>query len=557
MLTFSVHVDDLVKRWRLSGLTWRAGRSVIAPYRHPALHAEMITTARRSAVIVRELVRGIEMPNRRPTLRCCTEREFDFVISEAKRWPLDFILLTMTHAEDAPALRLTCGRWGTAPIYLYAADKVLRGDWNATKLYPFLRSTALDSGFVAQYLAALDYPYSRRTIFPEIAMLTERATASWSMPFGVPKIRYPSAEGRATARRVKAGTRVVDAMREILTASMRRWLDDDSDHVAVELSGGLDSTAVAAAAASIAPGRVRSYGMIMPGRHGVWQSRRRNAVVRRFRLRDRNFQCVDEPPFNPRSRRIRDDATVPWGEFYDEAVGVLLDFARKDGASLIFTGMGGDELCSYQPGEIADDDQPAAEAGAAERGAENFPKFLTAKTLDAFEQRDALIDDAPQSLLDTSALESAAAVSTLYLTHGLWPVSPLVTPELVEFCRRLPFALRHKRSVQRRLLTSYGLGRSVAYANPKRLEDFGDVMTFAMHEASVATITPLFDESRLAEQGYVDRSELVKAYRRARTGGDAYSDQLVGATVLELTLRAVEGKRSRVREPLPADAMRG
>jgi len=549
MLTFSVHADDLAKRWRLSGLTWCAGRSIIAPYRHPALHAEMITTPRRSAVIVRESMRGNELPSQGQMPRSCTEREFDAVVSEARRWPLDFILLTMTHAEDARALRLTCGRWGTAPIYLHAAGKVLRGDWDATTLYPFLRSTALDPGFVAQYLAALDYPYSRRTIFPEIAMLTERSTASWSAPFGVPKIRYPNAENRATARRVKAGSNVVGAMREILTASMRRWLDDDSDHVAVELSGGLDSTAVAAAAASIVPGRVRSYGMIMPGRPGVWQTRRRNAVVRRFRLRDRNFQCVDEPPFNPRSRRIRDDATVPWGEFYDEAVGVLLDLAREDGASLIFTGMGGDELCSYQYGEMANDDQ----AGAAERGAENLPKFLTAKTIDAFEERDALIDDAPQSLLDTSALESAAAVSTLYLTHGLWPVSPLVMPELVEFCRRLPFAWRHRRLIQRRLLTSYGLGRSVTNANPKRLEDFGDVMTFAMHKASVATIAPLFEESRLAEQGYVDRAELVKAYRHATTRGNAYSDHLIGATVLELTLRAVEGKRSRVREPLPAD----
>ncbi len=555
MLSFSVHADDLAKCWRPSGLTWCAGHSVIAPYPHPALHAEMIATPRRSAVIVRESMRGIELPNCGQPPRSCTEREFDAVISDAKRWPLDFILLTMTHAEDAPALRLTSGRWGTAPIYLHAAGKVLRGDWNATRLYPFLRSTALDPGFVAQYLAALDYPYSRRTIFPEIAMLTERATASWSVPFGAPKIRYPGAEDHATARRVKAGTNVVGAMREILTASMRCWLDDDSNQVAVELSGGLDSTAVAAAAASIAPGRVRSYGMIVPGRAGVWQSRRRNAVVRRFRLRDRNFQCVDQPPFNPRSRRIRDDATVPWGEFYDEAVGVLLDLARKDGANLIFTGMGGDELCSYQHGEIAND-RPAAEAGTAGRDAENFPKFLTAKTIDAFEQRDALIDDAPQSLLDTSVLESAAAVSTLYLTHGLWPVSPLVTPELVEFCRCLPFAWRHKRSVQRRLLASYGLGRNVAYANPKRLEDFGDVMTFAMHKASVSTIAPLFEESRLADQGYVDRAELVKAYRRARNGGDAYSDQLVGATVLELTLRAVEGQRSRACAPLPAGAMR-
>jgi asparagine synthase (glutamine-hydrolysing) len=517
----------------------------------------MIAAMGRSAVIVRERVRGVELPTDGRIPRRCTEHEFDRLVGEAKKWPLDFVLLTMMHTQDGRALRLTCGRWGSAPIYLHAADGVLRGTWDVTKLYPYLRSTILDPGFVAQYLAILDYPYSRKTIFPEIAMLTERATASWSAPFAVPKIRYPSAEDHATAARAKPGTEVEGAMREILTGSMRRWLWDENEDIAVELSGGLDSTAVAAAAASLTTGSVRSYGMIMPGRPGVWQSRRRDAVIRRFHIRDRNFPCIDEPPFNPRSRRIRDDATVPWGEFYDEAVGVLLDLAREDGASLIFTGMGGDELCSYQPGEIDDNDRTVAEVGdgvaqrAGEHAGESFQKFLTAKTIDAFRQRNALIDDAPQSLFYTSALESAAAVSTLYLTHGIWPASPLVTPELVQFCRRLPFELRHERLIQRRLLTSYGLGRTVAYANPKRLEDFNDVMTLAMHKASVATIAPLFEDSRLAEQGYVDRSELVKAYRRARTGDDAYGDELLGVTVLELTLRAVESRRTRAPEPLP------
>jgi hypothetical protein len=73
-------------------------------------------------------------------------------------------------------------------------------------------------------------------------------------------------------------------------------------------------------------------------------------------------------------------------------------------------------------------------------------------------------------------------------------------------------------------------------------------MDFALREASVATIAPLFDESRLAEQGFVDATELRRAYRNARGGDARYDDYLLGAVVLELTLRAIEGRRARSDE---------
>jgi asparagine synthase (glutamine-hydrolysing) len=552
MLSFTIYAADLAEGWTSRGSAWCAGRSVIAPFRHPAVHTDVLVSPGRSAVIVRESVRGADLPTGGYIPLRCTEREFDRLLAETRRWPLDFVLLTLTHAGEAPGVRLTCGRWGTAPLYLHAGRAVLRGDWDVTELYAHLRSTALDPGFAAQYLLSLEHPYSRKTIFPEIAMLTERASASWRAPFEAPKVRYPSPEEQASATRLKRGADVDGAFREILTASMRRWLPQDDEEIALELSGGLDSSTVAAAAASLTTQRVRSYGMIMPGEPGNWQRRRRDAVARRLRLIDRSFPCADLPPFNPRSPRVREDATVPWGEFYDEAVGALLDLARGDGAQLIFTGMGGDELCSYQAGELDDDDRALAFGEEASEvtlrtGGGEFPSFVTQRALEAFEQRDALVDDAPQPLMYVSTLESAAAVSTLYLAHGMWPVSPLVTPELVQFCRRLPFELRHERVVQRRVLTSYGMGRTVAYPSPKRLENFCEVMSFALREASVPTIAPLFAESRLAEQGFVDGGKLVRAYRRARSGDERYDDQLLGAAVLELTLRAVESRRARSR----------
>jgi asparagine synthase (glutamine-hydrolysing) len=169
-----------------------------------------------------------------------------------------------------------------------------------------------------------------------------------------------------------------------------------------------------------------------------------------------------------------------------------------------------------------------------------YPPFTTVALEDAFEERDAFIDDAPQALIDTSSLESAAAVSTLYLHSGIWPVSPLCTPELVQFCRRLPFAWRHERVIERKVLTAFGCSATVAYPKPRHLENFYDVMDFALREASCGTITKLFRNSRLAEQGLVDRDALVATYDQHRRKSSRYGDAILGAVVLELTVRSIE-----------------
>jgi asparagine synthase (glutamine-hydrolysing) len=535
---------------------WSAGRSSIRPYAHTALHAAIHVSRRRTVVIVRERNRGNPQPGGDFDGRLCTERELDAVLAEAREWSQDFLELLITRREGEADVRLRCGRWGTAPVYLLERGGVLRVDWDATRLYPHLSSSRLEPGFAAQYLFDLDYPYSRRTIFPGMWMLTERAEASWrpSSPQGL-KLKYPRAEAWASASRLKRNARVEETFREILAASMRRWLPPADSPVALELSGGLDSSTVAATAADIAEGAVLSYGMLMPGVLGGHQQARRAEVARRFGLVDRTLPCIDHPPFSPKSRRVSDLKIVPWSEFYEEAVGTMLRWAKSDGAHVIFTGMGGDELCSYQRGELGrlsrtraaggggnDESSHAAEPDedSLDDGDSSYPPFATDLGMDAYEDRDALIDDAPQSLMYTSALESAAAVSRLYMDVGVWPVSPLCTPELVEFCRRLPFEWRHERIIQRKVLASHGCSPLVAYPKPETLENFCDVMAFALGEASSGVINKLFRNSRLAEQGLVDRDKLMTAYAQLRRGDTRYSDQILGAVVLELTVRSVE-----------------
>lgn len=550
MLSGWLHKKDLGKTWTRAADGWESGSSVIRPYQHAALHAGMFVSKSRTAVIVRERINGQPEVNESFSVTNCSERGLDQVLADARQWPLEFLELLITRRDDGNQATFRCGQWGTAPVYFLVRGSILHINWDVTELYKYLATTSLEPGFAAQFILGLSHPYSSQTIFSGVSRLTERARAVWRTPFESVKISYPKPQTHARARPLKRGARVVETFREILSASMKRWLPTSDHPVAMELSGGLDSSIVAAMAATITTKPVKSFGMIMPGVLGSrYQRARRNEVVKRFGLSDYSFPCVDHPPFNPKSHRVRGTSVVPWAEFYEEAVGTMLSKVASDGVGVIFTGMGGDELCSYQDGELGDDfeiveDRDSTEGEQADVELSPFgspyPPFVTDLVREAAEDRDSLINDAPQPLMDTSSIESAAAVSTLYLRNKVWPISPLCTPELVQFCRKLPLGWRHKRVIERKVLTSFGCSRLVAYPKPESLENFCDVMDHALREASSGVIARLFRDSRLAEQGFVDKQALSNTYKQYRLGDSTFSDQLLAAVVLELTIRSLE-----------------
>jgi len=220
---------------------------------------------------------------------------------------------------------------------------------------------------------------------------------------------------------------------------------------------------------------------------------------------------------------------VPWEEFYTEPTAHMLSMAREDAVHTIYTGIGGDELSSYQAGE------PVARLGYNRQS--SFPEFTTAAVTST--------DTAPQALMYTSVLESCAAASPLYLRNGIWPVSPFATPELVEFCRRLPWEWRHKRRIGRRVLGSFGYSRRLTHPRRAHCENFLDVMDYALRDAAAPLIENLFAESRLESQGLIDGRRFIESYRVYRKhSGETHGDRILAALLLELTVRSIENAKA-------------
>lgn len=536
MLVAVLHRRDLTGNWSAEPNGWACGPSSIRPYRNAVLHAEALSAPGRLAVIIRERVHGVPASTGGFAVTPCSDEAMDRRLATVARWPLDHLVLTISRSDESALVRLRCGHWGTAPVYLVATGETLRIDWDPVNLYAHLPSAEVDPAAAAEFIAHLDYPYSRRTLFPGMMRLTERASADWQPGQSRVRIKYPSPAGFYTADRLVRGADVPGAFREILLASMRRWTGAEDGAIAVECSGGLDSSVVAAGAAAIARQPVKSFGLLMPGTPGGHQRVRRAALVRQCGLIDQTLPCIEHAPFVAASRRVREFAFTAWEEYYGEAVGAMLDLATAAGASAIFTGSGGDELGTLQRNELrGHGTQPASVAQKPP-----LPDFASAVLREAYATRDRHLDYAPSARLHTSALEAAKSASVGYLRAGVWPISPLCTPELVDFCRRLPLAWRHRRRIHRRVLASFGLPRLITYPQRSTLENFLGVMNYSLRRAARGVIEATFRDSRLADRGLVDRDKLLAAYARARTGDEDAVDAILGTLMVELSIRSVE-----------------
>jgi asparagine synthase (glutamine-hydrolysing) len=545
MLAFVLNRSDLVLDWQPTAHGWTAGGCRIEPFRHPALEDFAIATDGRLLVVVRERCAGVAAPHRTGASCVVPHVEpqiWDDTIAECIEWPLQMVVLIVSADEGAPIVTIVSGSWGTAPIFVVARGESLFGHWDAARLYAHLRKPYLDEVLAVHFLATFETPYARATLFPDIRLLTERSRARWTVDShgrAELDIAYPPAVHPLRARRLKPDVDVLGAFWNILTSSMRRWWPENQRGVGAELSGGLDSGIVSAAASSLVQGRpLDTYGLILSGEVGERQQSRRRTLIERFGLDDQALDLGGFLPLAPGSNRLVGGRVVPWEECYYEAVDAMLAGAAEKGTRLLFTGFGGDELCEVREGarDFKEVDPPREIARGLPK---SLPPFLSQAAVQAY--RDGLdgIDRAPTSPISSSSIEAAAQCASLYLNRGIWPVHPLCTPELVRFCQMLPREWREGRAVERRLLDR--LGCSPNLTQPQEPDSFSPALAAAFRRDGRPEIEWLFRESRLAELGWVDREQLVTSYTDWCNGVDLEgSVPFYAAAVLELTLRQIE-----------------
>ncbi|MBO0607795.1 hypothetical protein [Myceligenerans salitolerans] len=266
--------------------------------------------------------------------------------------------------------------------------------------------------------------------------------------------------------------------------------------VAAELSGGADSAGVALTAAA-RHGTIRTVGLVVDGDIGRAQAGRRQTLVRHLGAHDVAIAAASHPPFAPDGVRGRCEPHDPEAAFYREAFDALRDAARDHAATLVYTGLGGDEISALHPHERAPD---RADKLDNQRGSVPLPDW--AGPVVRAVAGDLAADAAPVSAVPIPTLNAFTLHNPAYLDAGIWPVAPLAHPLVVRFAEQLPVEYRRGKHLLRERLRRAGLPERVV--RPTQPENFLSLMDRGMREYGVAHLRAMLAESILVDGGYLD-----------------------------------------------------
>jgi asparagine synthase (glutamine-hydrolysing) len=471
--------------WQTDDIVLGNGR--IVPYKHLALETLLVRTEGRWFAVVRE--RHASASFRDVAVdEVVTAERFDQLYRACLLWPLDYVMIEV--AQQGRRVKLRAGVLGSAPVYCRATDQKLFISWD----FADFLSDKLPIDFeVASSILALKQVYSARQICIGVHLLTERAT--FYLEPGRAKYRYPAEFEVPSPSPAQERADAVVAFGQLLqrAIAMRPMT---ADRIVVELSGGMDSAAVACALAAM-HGSITSQGILIGGDHRLPQIERRQKITTKLGLLD---ETVDIDILAP-SLDLRPGSRNEYvnTEYYLEAFEALWRAASAQGRDLMFTGLGGDEL--FMGPDASEEGTITGDLKVTE------PQFyasqlLTPRALSA--ARSAHAFDAPAGPVP-SVMASASKAHHL-MQHGMWLINPLSDPSLMIFCYQLSPEHRSKRGTMRQYLSTC-LGEEV-FPNSYTKETFAQVLPMLITKQKVAIATQL-RECALADLGLIDRNAVL------------------------------------------------
>ncbi len=553
MLKLSLSDDILEESWQTENCRWQCGQSFIEPFDHIALENFAFAGDSQMIFIVRERLNGYSASIKPPLpqVKDINSKHASDIISEMNEWPLHFMIINLFVEPDNLKVSIKNGAWATAPVFLTVSKVGLQGDWDPAMLYPHLQTKNIDEIRLAHFFVAFETPYSARTIFSDMYMLTERAAAYWESKNSYStfiKIDYPSAIKSPAKRTLKPDADVLSMFEKIMSQSINRWLTPEA-HVVSELSSGLDSSIVSVICSIVSNKTVHTCGILVPGEMGVMQQARRTEMINRFGYIDYNVAAENYPPLAIDSIRVKDNFIIPWEECYYEAMDQLLLTGIQPGKTIIFTGVGGDELFCPHWDELNSIEK---EEKLREITIEDIkaPAFINKNIIETYLNSQKTIDKAPRSLAPTSSKEASAYGGARYLRRGVWPVDPFCTPEVIRFCRSLPESWRRNRMLERKFLSKKGCSEDVTF--PKSTETFTYFMESSLREKSNIIIRKAMQDSILNQKGNISSELYLQLYNDYCKGKEMKETAVYfySAAIMEMTLQCAETRERGVKSPL-------
>ncbi|QOZ23751.1 asparagine synthase-related protein [Bradyrhizobium sp. CCBAU 51753] len=501
MLKATLRIGDLENfDPAVKGCSIAIGESYIRPFQHKSLESALVKNSEQWFFVIRERQRvGDEFGTHSIATANAAADQLRQHYQQCMHWPLDFVVIEA--ARRGPRLRVRAGHIGSLPIYFHVEERTrtVTLSWD---FVDFLSSSrAIDAEILAHHLSMRTF-YSARQPCMGINLLTAGATlyverAETSFEYGSLNPFTDELSGREQSNGL---LEFANTLQEVVLSRPTGICAS-----AAELSGGMDSASVAIAVGKSVE-TLTCGGILLGDGNSPRQSDRRARVLSALNCRDHALEMHAHMPAI--DLNLDAERRLPLtSEYYLEAFEALWDRFRADGCEIVWSGIGGDELCACSTIEEAP--SRSSSSRHLEIAVELAEGLLTKRALDA--AHSSFLFSAPLSATVSTFLLASLCHARPLAKRGLWPVRPLGDPRLIDTAAKLPLALRAGKEIFR----SYLRNRLACDVFPPGYvkETFALVLPKAI-AARADTISSQLSACALADFGLVSRKSVMALLNR-------------------------------------------
>lgn len=406
-------------------------------------------------------------------------------------------LIELVHGNGGSALRVISTREGSIPLYFSCDSTIMNMSWDFKEIALKKKSLILDFEYLVK--STFEPTYTNRTAFQGVTMIT--AGSSVTLSDTGCKYNYAIAASEARQYHDINSNEAKEQLNYLLTKKISNQLSG-TPKLAIELSGGLDSSTVAIAARQcFCKAEISTYGIIVSDPLlANSQIRRRNNVSNFINSHDYRIDITEYLPSytSPANERYYLNS-----EAYADAFEHIWSQAAMTGHSALLNGCGGDELFP----QFADEDFSLDRLRTiTDKAWQSFNALLTdrlsASGREVLESQ--FLSCAPATEADTGTMLAMARRAPLLLHLNLVPLYPLRDSNIIDFCGRLPFELRLNKKLFEDSLRST-LKRSCFSDYPKETFMHADEMSLLQDKD---TLLRTYRKLKIVEIGLIDPSPL-------------------------------------------------
>lgn len=441
-------------------------------------------------------------------------------------WPLQAIMIALIHRNGNNEMIIERNHQAFCPIYFIHQKENVHFHWDPTALYQFLdKENFLDRTQCEAFLN-LRWNYGANTVFKKIKMIPERAKVvfriknhDFILPPSIAAIEPVALEHQSDP---------IEVFQKMLIEAIS-WWNPEPETTYCEQSSGLDTTLVSLLTKNVMSFPPKTFGYYPHDKNIDQIIHRREEAVRAIESED---ICPSiENYFD--SAFLSDEDIKFWPyqaptAFEKNVIGSSIALQK---GRIVFSGIGGDELCQLSERERFD----ARQKFNAHH--EDFQFFATSIVHENLE-KDSIeeLPIWPTGYVPESSHDVANSIAPTYLKHNIWYAHPLALGHIQTFAHFLPVEWRKNRRLSRDILTRLGLSSNFTTQIPK--ESVGLSVDKILMDDDI--FIRLFKNSILADEKLIDMNKLIhlRNILKQKPGMTEASGNILTAYMLERSLKS-------------------